>query len=335
MEVVLVDVVLVDVVDVEEVGDAEVVDADRSPPGEPSGSLQAAANSAGTRSRRRTRTLDFTRPCSRYGLAGTGTRGRPRVDPDGEGERMSGNRVALIANAGGYVGPPLARLLAADRHDLVLGRPGEGLVDECAAHGVTVLGVHDLPPEHDPGHAAALVAATMGRFGRIDAASTFTGRILGGWFLDGATTEQLDTLTKGIINAPFEFLHAVAPIMVNQGQGQILILTSATAARPTPRAPLYSALRAGADHLVRNVAAEVAAHGVQVNAIGTNYMDFPQYWAAVGGETPERRAALEKQIPLGRMGKLDELAHLCKVFLDGRVGFATGQTIQFDGGWSV
>ena len=57
---------------------------------------------------------------------------------------------------------------------------------------------------------------------------------------------------------------------------------------------------------VRNVAAEVASHGVQVNAVGTNYMNFPQYWDAVGGETPERRAALEKQVPLGRMGELDE-----------------------------
>ncbi len=86
---------------------------------------------------------------------------------------------------------------------------------------------------------------------------------------------------------------------------------------------------------MRNVAIEVAPHGVQVNAIGTNYMNFPQYWAAVGGDTPERREKLHSQIPMGRMGELDELAEFCKIFLDGKMGFATGQTIQFDGGWSV
>ena len=147
---------------------------------------------------------------------------------------MIDRRVAVIANGGGYVGPPLATRLAADGHDLVLGRPADGLVDECATLGATVVAVDDLAPDHDPAHAAALVDAAMERFGRIDAATTFTGAILGGWFLKDASTEQLDALTKGIINTPFEFLHAIVPIMVDQGGGQILVLTSATAARPTP-----------------------------------------------------------------------------------------------------
>lgn len=250
---------------------------------------------------------------------------------------MNGRRVALVANASGYVGPDLAVLLAHDDHDLVLAAPSEGLVERCEAAGarVVALDAAALGREHHPGHAEALVTGALEEFGRIDAAMTFTGSILGGWFLKDASTEQLEKLTKGLLNAPFEFLHAVVPAMVERGGGQVLVLTSATAARPTPRAPLYSALRAGADHLIRNVAVEVAPHGVQVNGIGTNYMDFPQYWAAIGGETPERRAAVEAQVPMQRMGGLDELAELCKVFLDGRMRFATGQTVQFDGGWSV
>jgi NAD(P)-dependent dehydrogenase (short-subunit alcohol dehydrogenase family) len=250
---------------------------------------------------------------------------------------MSARRVALIAHGAGYVGPPLARRLAGDGHDLVLGDPAPGLVEECEALGAAVV-AHaraELGPDDRPDHARTLVTSALDRFDRLDAAVTFTGAILGGWFLKDASTEQLEALTRGLINAPFEFLHAVVPAMAERGGGQVLVLTSATAARPTPRAPLYSALRAGADHLVRNVAAEVAPHGVQVNAVGTNYMDFPQYWAAVGGETPERRAKVEAQVPMGRMGGLDELAAFCAVFLDGRSGFATGQTVQFDGGWSV
>lgn len=86
---------------------------------------------------------------------------------------------------------------------------------------------------------------------------------------------------------------------------------------------------------MRNVATEVARHGVQINAVGTNYINFPEYWAAVGGDTADIRAKVEAQVPLGRMGELDELAEFCKVFLNGRMGFATGQTNQFDGGWSV
>lgn len=248
---------------------------------------------------------------------------------------MSDRRVAVIANAAGYVGPDLAERLAADGHDLVLAHPAEGLVERCEAHGAEVVAVTELGPDHEPDHARTLVATAKERFGRMDAAMTFTGAILTGWFLKGASTEQLNKLSEGVVNAPFEFLHAVVPEMVEAGGGQVLVLTSSTAARPTPRAPLYSALRAGADHLIRNVAAEVAPHGVQVNGVGTNYMDFPQYWAAVGGETPERRGKIEAQVPMARMGGLDELASLCKVFLDGSMRFATGQTVRFDGGWSI
>lgn len=250
---------------------------------------------------------------------------------------MNERRVAIVDNAFGYVGPDLAMLLAADGHDLVLGSPAEGLAERCEAAGARIVARdhRSLGPDDQPEHARALLDAALSEFGRVDAATTFTGAILTGWFLNGASTEQLHALTKGLINAPFEFLHTIVPAMVEQGGGQVLLITSATAARTTPRAPLYSALRAGADHLIRNVAAEVAPHGVQVNGIGTNYMNFPQYWAAVGGDTPERRAKVEAQVPMGRMGELDELAQLCKVFLDGRMGFATGQTVQFDGGWSV
>jgi NAD(P)-dependent dehydrogenase (short-subunit alcohol dehydrogenase family) len=242
-----------------------------------------------------------------------------------------------VAAAGFYVGPELALRLAADGHDLVLGAPADGLVERCEAAGARVVAcsAEELGPDHEPPFSATLVERALTEFGRLDAATMFSGAILGGWFLTDASTEQLERLTKGLINAPFEFLHAVVPAMVERGGGQVLVITSATAARPTPRAPLYSALRAGADHLIRNVATEVARHGVQVNGVGTNYMNFPGYWRAVGGETAEKRAKIEAQVPMARMGELDELAEFCKVFLDGRMGFATGQTVQFDGGWSV
>jgi 3-oxoacyl-[acyl-carrier protein] reductase len=250
---------------------------------------------------------------------------------------VSGRRVAIIASAGGYVGPDLAMALAADGHDLVLGAPADGLVERCEDVGarVAVCTTDELGRDHEPRFSQTLVGRAVDEFGRVDSAMLFSGAIIGGWFLKTASTEDLDKLTKGIINAPFEFLHAVVPVMVDQGGGQVLVVTSATGARTTPRAPLYSALRAGADHLIRNVAAEVAPKGVQVNGVGTNYMNFPGYWEAVGGETPEKRAKLESQVPMGRFGEMDEFAEFCKVFLDGRVGFATGQTVQFDGGWSV
>jgi NAD(P)-dependent dehydrogenase (short-subunit alcohol dehydrogenase family) len=86
--------------------------------------------------------------------------------------------------------------------------------------------------------------------------------------------------------------------------------------------------------LVRNVAAEVASKNVQVNAIGTNFMDFPEFLAANRAEDAEGRARVEAQVPMGRLGGLDELASFAAAFLDGSSQFATGQFVAFAGGWA-
>lgn len=242
-------------------------------------------------------------------------------------------RVAIISNAGGYVGPHLARLLAARGHDLVLGDPEAGLADELAALGAaveSVAGVGDLAEE---GVAQSIVDAALARFGRIDSATAFTGRIVVGRFLK-STVDDMRAVMTGCIESPYAFLRAVVPVMVEQRDGQVLVLTSAAGARPTPGAPLYSAARAGANMLVKNVAAEVASTNVQVNAVGTNFMDFPGFLVANRADNPEGRAKVEAQVPMGRLGTMEELASFCAVFVDGTSRFTTGQFVPYAGGWA-
>jgi 3-oxoacyl-[acyl-carrier protein] reductase len=85
--------------------------------------------------------------------------------------------------------------------------------------------------------------------------------------------------------------------------------------------------------LVRNVAAEVAGKGVQVNAVGTNFMDFPEFLKANRVDDAESRARVEAMVPMGRLGTLDELAHFAAAFVDGTSRFVTGQFVAFAGGW--
>ena len=185
---------------------------------------------------------------------------------------------------------------------------------------------------HIPASSPALVAAALERFGRIDAAVMFSGRIVTGSFLD-SSLDDLRSAVSGCLEAPYHFLRAVAPVMVAQGDGQILVLTSAAGARPTPNAPLYSAARAGATMLVKNVAAETAKHGVQVNAIGTNYMDFPEFRRAAGADDPAVRARIEASVPMRRLGTVEECAAFCMPFIDGSSRFTTGQFVAYAGGW--
>ncbi|MGE3588777.1 MAG: SDR family NAD(P)-dependent oxidoreductase, partial [Ilumatobacteraceae bacterium] len=199
---------------------------------------------------------------------------------------MSTRRVALVAGAGFYVGPSLARLLAQRGHDLVLGDPDPSLPAELEALGVDVEAVTGTRDLADPAAAQRLVDAGLARFGRIDSATAFSGQIVTGRFMR-STADEFRTVIEGCMVAPYHFLKAVLPSMIEAGDGQVLVITSASAARPTPGAPLYSAARAGATHLVRNVADEVARHRVQVNAVGTNFMDFPEFRRASGADDPE------------------------------------------------
>ena len=243
-------------------------------------------------------------------------------------------RVALIAPSASYVGPALARTLAARDHDLVLASPDDDLVRELSDAGATVVAVPDTRDLAEPDTCGRLVDAALERFGRLDAACMFSGAILLGRFLD-TSIDDLRHIGRGNLEAPYRFLQAVMEPMVEQQDGQVLVITSATAVRPAPGASLYSATRAAATMLVRNVAAEHARDGVQVNAVGTNFMDFPEFLQANRiADDPERRARVDAMVPMGRLGTMEEFASFCAVLLDGTSRFQTGQFFSYSGGWS-
>lgn len=242
-------------------------------------------------------------------------------------------RVTVINDGRFYAGPPLARFLATRDHNVVIGDAPSELIAELEAAGVQAVSVPGVNSRGNTQGFQQLVTSALDHFGRIDSASMFSGQIITGSILK-STREDLDSLYEGCLVAPYEFLKAVLPVMKEQESGQVLIITSASGARPTPGAPLYSSLRAAASMLARNAASEMAKHGVQVNAVGTNFMDFPEFLRASGATDPEVRKKVESQVPLHRLGTLDEFASFCMPYLDGTSRFATGQFVSFSGGWS-
>lgn len=239
--------------------------------------------------------------------------------------------VAVITFADGYVGPALAELMAAS-HDLVLhqaSRTTELDVSHLDAEVVVVTA--DL--ETAEGN-QAVVRAAVDHFGRLDAACLVTGHIVLGPFLD-ENVDRWDQVKRANLDMVYHGLQAVLPPLIEAGHGQVVVFTSATGARPEPGVSLYGATRAGANALVRAVGLEHAKDGVCVNAIGTNYMDFPGFLNATGATDPERRKLIEAQVPARRLGTMEELAQFTAVILDGRSRFQTGQFFSFSGGWST
>ncbi len=246
---------------------------------------------------------------------------------------MTERPVALVSDTRYYVGPDLARRFAERGFDLVLGDASTDLVDELGrlgARAVSVSGCGDMATTEQ---ANRLVSAALDNFGRLDSAVMFSGQIVTGRFVN-SSVDDLRQVLAGCVEAPYNFLRAVVPPMVERDGGQVLVITSASAARPTPGAPLYSSARAAATMLVKNVADEVARTGVQVNAVGTNFMDFPAFLKASGATDPAVRAKIEAQVPMRRLGTMEEFSAFCMAFLDGTSRFTTGQFVAYAGGWA-
>jgi len=246
---------------------------------------------------------------------------------------MTNAPVALVSDTRYYVGPELVRAFARRGFRVVAGDAPPDLVDEVAALGSECVPVPSSADLSDPSAAERLVGTCLSRFGRVDSAVMFSGQIVTGRFVE-SSLEQLRSVVAGCLEEPYNFLRGVVPEMISRGAGQILVITSAAGARPTPGAPLYSAARAAATMLVKNVAGEIAATGVQVNAVGTNFMDFPAFLRATGATDPAVRARIEAQVPMRRLGTMEEFAHFCMTFLDGRSRFTTGQFVAYAGGWA-
>jgi 3-oxoacyl-[acyl-carrier protein] reductase len=73
---------------------------------------------------------------------------------------------------------------------------------------------------------------------------------------------------------------------------------------------------------------------VQVNAVGTNFMDFPGFLAANGVKDAESRKKVEAAVPMRRLGSIEEFASFCANFIDGSFTFTTGQFVAYAGGWA-
>jgi NAD(P)-dependent dehydrogenase (short-subunit alcohol dehydrogenase family) len=252
----------------------------------------------------------------------------------------SDRRVALIAPGGTYVGPELCRLLAARGFDLVVAQPLPGLKAEMKNVGASVEVVGpDASMSPSMGSFGTeigqqMVDAALARFGTFHSVFFSSGRIALGKFLR-MSADDLQAAVHGNVLLPFHFVQAVLPHLVKQGDGQVLVATSATAGKPTPSASVYAATRSAATVLLQSAALEIAAAGVQLNVVGTNFMDFPEFLRGNRVETPEDRVRVESLVPMKRLGTMTEFASFCATFLDGTSRFATGQFFPYAGGWAT
>ena len=248
-----------------------------------------------------------------------------------------GKRVAIINDALLQIGPPLARSFAKKGYNLVIAQPAKGLVKECEGHGAKVIVVpgieqHGPNDERRPDSTQKLVDAAMKEFGGFDSAYIRTAQHMPGDIFK-INAKDMQLLYEGNFLAVVYSLQSLLPPLMEKGAGQILILTSASSEKALSDFAGYSAMRAGANMLIQCAAMTAAPKGVCVNAFGTNFLNYPDAVNSYGG--PEKMATVASNIPLGRFGEPEEMAHLAMALLDGYNMFTTGQSFMVAGGYNV
>jgi 3-oxoacyl-[acyl-carrier protein] reductase len=278
------------------------------------------------------------------GLAAAGLGANPAAaktivpgDPLKTNATKGGKRVIIINDSFMQIGVPLARNFAKKGYNLVLAQPAKGLVKECEGHGAKVIVVpgieqHGPKDESQPGSTQKLVDAAMKEFGGYDSAYIRTALHKHGGILD-ITAKDMQELYESNIMAVIYSLQALLPPLMDKGAGQVLILTSASSEQPLYEFAGYSATRAAANTLIQCAAMTAAPKGVCVNAFGTNFLNYPDAVESLGGK--EGMATVAKNLPLGRFGEPEEMAHFAMALLDGYNMYTTGHSFQIAGGYNV
>jgi NAD(P)-dependent dehydrogenase (short-subunit alcohol dehydrogenase family) len=143
--------------------------------------------------------------------------------------------------------------------------------------------------------------------------------------------EEWDRVLGINLRGAFLCCKHVGRSMIEKGGGSIVNIASTAGITGVPRAPAYSASKAGLILLTKSLALEWANYGIRVNAVAPHYLETD---LTEGLRTDEKvYRALTRQIPLRRFGKTSEIADAVLFVASGMSSFMTGAVIPVDGGY--
>lgn len=151
--------------------------------------------------------------------------------------------------------------------------------------------------------------------------------------LEDVGDEDLVDLTNLHVGAAISLMKAALPGMKDRGFGRVVNMSS-RAVIGLPTRTVYSATKAAMLGLTRTWAMELGPHGITVNAIAPGPVVTDMFTDVVPEESDKARKIAEG-LPVGRLGRPDDIARATLFFLDASNGFVTGQTLYVCGGASL
>ena len=243
---------------------------------------------------------------------------------------MANGQVVLVTNVTQYVGPAaVARLSRSGARIFAQ----DAAFSEAATRRAFVETYPDIavsdaldPPE--------IVDAALQAYGRLDSVVSNDDAPAIRAPLEDARVDDFRAGLEAMLVRPFTLAQAAVKPMKRQGGGRILLITSAAPFRGLANYTMYAAARGGANALALTMARELAPHNIIVNAVAPNYVANPTYFPPTLLADPQALAKIERNIPLGRLGKPEEVGALIEFFAIGDCAFVTGHVVPIAGGWA-
>ncbi|HEY1326517.1 MAG TPA: SDR family oxidoreductase [Casimicrobiaceae bacterium] len=246
-------------------------------------------------------------------------------------------RIAIVGGASQGIGYGIARALAREGATVAMTARHESELRAAAERLHAETGATTLPVQADSRRAedCVRVAHTVSReLGGVDIVVNNDGAPPLGPILsfdDAAWAKAIEQNLMYVVRMARE----TVPLMKARGGGSILNITAISAIQPIPGFALSVATWSGVIGYAKTLSLEVAPFGINVNTICPGYVDTTrlQKVFASGGEPAEVvQERLKGEIPMKRIGSVDDIAHLVALLVSPKGRYITGTAIQVDGG---
>jgi 3-oxoacyl-[acyl-carrier protein] reductase len=241
------------------------------------------------------------------------------------------DRVALVTGGSKGIGAGIAAALAAEGARVAIAARSRETVEETAARvGATgyVFDSDDL--DAVPGLMAEVEAA----LGPVDIYIANTGGPPMGPDPLAFPREQWEAAHRTLVLSPMAFLERLLPGMRERGWGRVLAVSSSSVLEPIPVIMLSNAHRPGLIAAFKTLARTVAGDGVTLNSILAGRIATERTTGGPGGLEAAQAAARE-QVPVGRLGTVEEFAAAAAFLCSQPAAYITGTTLLVDGGLTV
>lgn len=243
------------------------------------------------------------------------------------------NKIVLVTGAGRGIGASIAKRFASEGAEVIVNYSGNDEAAQKTVDEITATGGQAQKYKcsvNDSESVKVMIDEIIKEFGRIDILVNNAGITKDGLMLR-MTDEDFDRVIDVNLKGTFNCTKYVLKYMLKQKSGKIINISSVVGLSGNAGQVNYSASKAGIIGITKSAAKELSSRGITVNAVAPGYVDTDMTKVL----SDNIRNEILKNIPLQRMGNVEDISN-CVAFLASEdASYITGQVISVDGGMHI